>query len=297
MNQDKQVLIFGATGNAGGAAARELLRRGWRVRAVSRNPHSEAAQALAALGADVRQADMEDRASLQRVFSGQERVLSVQNWATSGIDGDIRQGKLVADVAREAGVAHLIYLSAGIGEPGTGVPHFDSKLEVESHMRDLGLPFTILRPGPFMELLTDKAFFPPLAAWGAMPKALGWDRPLPWAAVADIGTAVATMFEDPATWIGRDLRTLVSDIKSLRQCQAAFVEVTGQKPRRLPLPIGLFKRLAGEELVTMWQWMAGWADLAKLEALAAESRAACPQPLDIAGWLRASANGQNGRPA
>lgn len=106
--------------------------------AVSITPTSEKAQALAALGAEAKQADMEDRASLEAVFEGQNRVLSVQNWTTSGVEGEIRQGILVADVAAEAGVEHLVYLSAGIGEPGTGVPHFESKIEVENNMRQRG---------------------------------------------------------------------------------------------------------------------------------------------------------------
>lgn len=294
MAEEKQVLIFGATGRVGGAAARELLRRGWHVRAVSRNPDSEKARALAALGAEVKQADMEDRVSLEAVFEGQRRVLSVQNWTTSGVDGEIRQGKLVAHAAREAGVEHLVYLSAGIGERGTGVAHFESKIEVEDTMRELGVPFTILRPGPFMELMTAREFFPPLATWGVMPKVTGWDLPIPWAAVRDIGTAVANMFEDPQTWIGRDLKTLVSDIKSLRECQATFIEVTGKKPFGLPLPNGLFKRMAGEELITMWQWMADWESPTQLSALSEASREACPEPLDVASWLRLSSNGQNG---
>lgn len=108
---DKQVLIFGATGNMGGAAARELLARGWQVRAVSRNPQSEKAQALAALGAELVRADMDDRGSLDAAFDGMTRVFSVQNWSTSSVDGEIRQGKLVANAARAAGVTHLAFSS------------------------------------------------------------------------------------------------------------------------------------------------------------------------------------------
>ena len=68
MNENKQVLVFGATGNVGGAVARELLARGWSVRAVTRNPQSEKAQALAKIGAYLVQADMEDRGSLAAAF-------------------------------------------------------------------------------------------------------------------------------------------------------------------------------------------------------------------------------------
>lgn len=295
---DKHVLVFGATGNMGGAAARELLRRGWQVRAVSRSPQSEKAQALAALGAEVVQADMDDRASLETAFVGMTRVFSVQNWTTSGVAGEIRQGKLVADVAKAAGVTHLVFGSAGVGQPDTGVAHFDCKVVVERYMRDeLGLPVTVVRPGPFMELMTDKAFFPPLAAWGVMPKIVGWETPLPWTAVADIGATIANVFENPGRWIGRDI-DLISDVASMRQCQQAFKAITGKKPFGLGLPVGVFNKMAGPEMVEMWRWLADYLaandiNAAKGEMLAA-SREACPQLHSVADWLKLSRNGQGG---
>ncbi|KAA3657355.1 MAG: NAD-dependent epimerase/dehydratase family protein [Chloroflexi bacterium] len=168
MNKTKQVLILGATGNVGGAAAREMLQRNWQVRAVTRNPQSEKAQALARLGAELVQADMDDRASLDAAFDGMTRVFSVQSWGISGVDGEIRQGRKVAEAAKAAGVLHLVFGSAGVGESGTGVPHFESKVVLESYMREeLGLPTTAVRPGPFMELMSQKAFFPAMGAWGA----------------------------------------------------------------------------------------------------------------------------------
>ncbi|HSM26031.1 MAG TPA: NmrA family NAD(P)-binding protein, partial [Anaerolineaceae bacterium] len=97
MNEKKQALIFGATGNIGGATTRELLKRDWNVRAVTRNPSSEKALELARLGANVVQANMDDPTSLNNVFEGMTKVMSVQNWSVSGVDGEIRQAKLVAN--------------------------------------------------------------------------------------------------------------------------------------------------------------------------------------------------------
>lgn len=291
---DKHVLIFGATGHIGGAATRELLKRGWQVRAVTRNPQSEKAQALAALGAQVVQADMDDRASLEAAFDGMTRVFSVQNWATSGVEGEIRQGKHVADAAKAAGVTHLVFGSAGVGQPDTGVPHFDCKIVVERYMRDeLGLPVTVVRPGPFMELMTDKAFFPMMAAWGTMPKVVGWEAPLPWTAVADIGTAIANIFDNPNRWIGRDVN-LISDVKSMRACQTIFKTTLGKKPFGLPLPLALFSKMAGPEFVLMWRWLADFLatnSIDDLQELVTASRAVCPQPHSVESWLKFSQNG------
>ena len=198
-------MVFGSTGNIGGAAARELLKRGWHVRGVTRSPESEKAHILAELGVEVVRGDMEDREALERVFAGIKHVLSVQSWTQSGVDGEIRQGKLVADASHAAGVEHLVYASAGTGDAETGVPHFDCKLKVEAYMRELGLPFTIVRPTPFMELMSEKEFFPALGTWGAEPKVVGWELPIPWVAVHDLGKAVASIFDAPERWIGHDI--------------------------------------------------------------------------------------------
>lgn len=295
MSNTKRVLILGATGNIGGAAARELLRRGWQVRAVTRSPQSATAQALATLGAEIVQADMEDRASLDAAFAGMKQVFSVQNWTTSGVAGEIRQGKLVADAAKAAGVAHLVFGSAGVGEADTGVPHFDCKMVVEKYMRvELGLPTTAVRPGPFMELMTDKAFFPPLAAWGVMPRIVGWEMPLPWTAVADIGTTIANVFDNPDKWIGRDIN-LISDVASMRDCQQIFKATTGKKPFGLPLPVAVFNKMAGPEMVVMWHWLADYLavnEIGRLKTDVAAAREVCPDLHSVADWLKQSRNGQ-----
>ncbi len=287
MKQNKQVLVFGATGNMGGATARELLRRGWRVRAVSRDPGSEKAAALASLGAEVVQGDMEDRASLEAAFDGIRRVFSVQNWTISGTEGEIRQGKLVAEAAQSAGVEHLVYGSAGSGDPDTGVPHFDAKLVVEAYMRQLGLPFTIIRPVPFMELLSEKEFYPALAAWGAQPKVLGWDLPIPWVAVRDLGLAIVEFFQNPGSWVGREV-VLAGDVKSLAECRDTFESKAGKKPTRIPLPLWLFRRMAGDEFVLMWRWMASWISQQgpeQLWELVERSRALNAALLGVDEWL------------
>lgn len=293
----RNVLVFGATGNVGGAVAREMLRRGWHVRAVTRSPQGDKARLLAGQGAEIVQADMDDRASLEIAVDGMERVFSVQNWMTGGVDGEIRQGKQVADVAKAAQVKHLVYGSAGIGVAGTGIPHFESKVIVETYMRDMGLPVTAVRPGPFMELMTDKAFFPALATWGAMPKIVGLEMPVPWVAVHDIGVAIANIFESPAGWIGRSVN-LYGDVQSLADCRSAFAQVTGKRPRGIPLPLALFQKMAGPEMIQMWRWMVAWSGnggLEQLESDLAESHTLHPDALTVEQWLLFRRNGHGER--
>jgi uncharacterized protein YbjT (DUF2867 family) len=190
---NRLITVTGATGRQGRAVTRALLADHWRVRALTRNPDSEKARALSASGAEVIQGNMEDRQSLEFAFEGAYGVYSVQNPMISGLDAEIRQGKLVADAAKAANVHHLVYGSAGMGER-TGVGSWDSKLEVEAHMKALGIPLTILRPMAFMELMTDKGYYPAVSTWHLMPKLMGSTRPGPWLSTNDLGVIAAQAF-------------------------------------------------------------------------------------------------------
>src|SRR5919201_662842 len=111
----KTVVVTGATGLQGGAVTRHLLKDGWHVRALTRNAASKQARSLAASGAEVVQGDMGEAVSLRPVFAGAYGVYSVQNPFISGPEAEVRQGKTVADIAKESDVQHLVYGSAGIG--------------------------------------------------------------------------------------------------------------------------------------------------------------------------------------
>ena len=247
------IVIFGATGRQGGAVARRLLADGRTVHAVTRSPHSAAARALAAAGAEVVRADMEDPASLDAALAGADGVYSVQNTFTHGAEAEVRQGRNVADAAARAGVRHVVYGSAGTGDADTAIASWNSKLEIEAHMRSLGLALTVLRPMAFMELMTDKAFYPPVSTWHVMPKLLGGSTAVPWTAVDDLAAVAAAAFADPQRFAGRDL-ALASDLRSIDECREIHRDLFGRRPRRLPMPVWLFERVASPDLTAMWRW-------------------------------------------
>jgi uncharacterized protein YbjT (DUF2867 family) len=249
------IVVTGATGRQGGAVARQLLKDGWRVRAITRNAARPQARALAEVGAEVVQGDMAARESLVSAFNGSYGVYSVQNPMISGHEGEIRQGKNVADSAKEAGVRHLVYGSAAPGQRGTGVGAWESKLDIEAHMRQLGLPVTILRPMAFMELLTDRSFYPAASTWHVMPKLMGESRPLGWLCMEDLGIIAAKAFADPDRFVGEDVQ-LASDIQTINGCRGIYRDVVGKPPPRFPMPVWLFQRFVGTDLTTMWRWLA-----------------------------------------
>jgi uncharacterized protein YbjT (DUF2867 family) len=250
------VVVCGATGRQGGAVTRHLRADGWTVRGLTRDAGSTKARALASQGIEVVEADMGNRSSLDRAFAGAYGVYSVQNPMLSGFSAEVEQGTNVADAAKASAVRHVVYGSAGIGRR-TGVPSWDTKVAVTEHMRGLGLPLTTLRPEAFMELMTDKAYYPQVAVWHVMPKLMGADRMVPWLAVDDLGAIAARVFADPARFIGADI-PLAGDIKSIDECRAIWAEVTGRRPSSFPMPAWLFTRIAGhagKDLPIMWRWL------------------------------------------
>ena len=276
------IVVTGATGRQGGAVARRLLDDGrWHVKAVTRSAASAAARKLATDGAEVVQGDMEDRASLDAVLDGAHGVFSVQNPAVGGVEAEVRQGKNVADAAHDAGVQHVVYASVGPATSRTGVGWWDSKLEIDTHMRELGVPLTVLRPVAFMELMTDKEFYPAVSTWHLMPKLAGGSTLVPWIAVDDVAAVAAMAFAERERFVGRDL-TLAAELRSLDECRELYREMLGRRPRRFPMPVWRFERVASRELTAMWRWLAQSPPAGDSDTL----RALHPDALTVPEWLR-----------
>ena len=151
MNNTRNVLVAGATGQQGGAVVRALIARGHRVKAISRKPDSDGAKRLAAAGVEVVAGDLNDGASVARAVEGVDTMFLMGNSYEAGTEAETRQGITVADAAKAAGIGHLIYSSVGDADKKTGIPHFDSKYLVEKHIAGLGIPYTISAPVAFME--------------------------------------------------------------------------------------------------------------------------------------------------
>src|SRR5688572_6187824 len=134
------IVVTGATGLQGGAVTRHLLANNWKVRAVTRNTKSKKAKNLSDLGAEIAEGNLSDPNTLRPIFKGSYGIFSVQNPVISGVEEEINQGRNVADVARQMGVQHLIYSSAGIGVKGTGIPSWESKMVIEEYIKSLQLP-------------------------------------------------------------------------------------------------------------------------------------------------------------
>ncbi|MDG5815599.1 NmrA/HSCARG family protein [Chitinispirillales bacterium ANBcel5] len=194
--KDKTILVTGSTGHQGGAVVRHLLKDGWKVCALTRNPEKIEAKELKNLGADVVKGDLTEKASLEKLLEGVYGVFSVQQPLEHGVDSEIMQGKALADAAKKAGVKHFVYSSVGSAETKTGIPFFDSKAEIEDHIKSLDLNYTILRPVYFMENLSDPAIRDKIYD-GVLYLPLGPDVSLQLISVDDIGAFTALAFRKP----------------------------------------------------------------------------------------------------
>lgn len=249
----KVFVVTGATGRQGSAVVHHLIKHGAKVKALTRSPQSEKAKRLAALGAEVVAGDMGKLDSLRNLFEGASGVYSVQNPYTSSFAAEVQQGKNVADAAKAAGVAHIVQASAGIGKK-TGIPSWDSKLQIQEYIQSLGLPLTVLRPMTFMELITDQGFYPSISTFHLMPKLLGADKKVPWIAVDDLGAIAARVFADPGKYIGQDLK-LTSELKTINEVRAIYQEVLGKKAPHFPMPLFMFRLFTGDDLIMMWKYL------------------------------------------
>ena len=213
---DKTLLITGATGRQGGAVVRHLLPKGWKLRALTRNPESHAARTLALQGVEVVQGNLEDAASVARAAIGTYGVYSVQDFWEVGAKREIHQGKNVADAAKKASVKHFVYSSVGGAERNTDIPHWESKWEIEKHIRSLGLPTTVFRPVTFMEgYYIDQVEIGILK--GKLVDAVRPDKPYQTIATDDIGGFVALAFERPSEFIGKELEIAGSELTVSRE--------------------------------------------------------------------------------
>lgn len=261
---NKTIAVTGATGQQGGAVAQKLLADGWNVRALTRDLNKPAAQALANAGADLVPGDIDSRSELEAAFDGVYGVFSVQNFWLPGVgfDGEIQQGKNVADAAKAAGVQHLVYSSVGAAHRGMGQKHFESKWMIEQHIQSLGIPYTILRPAAFFENFNWERAVISNGIFNAMGLQPEKERQL--IAVEDIAVFVASAFSNPDEYLGKTIE-LSGDALTESQLADTFARVIG-RPVTLTMPSG-----GGwgseEEMKAMFNFFNGEAYSADIPAL------------------------------
>jgi uncharacterized protein YbjT (DUF2867 family) len=248
----KRVFVSGATGQQGGAVARHLLKQpGFAVRALTRDTTKAQAKALALAGAELLRGDLEDPSSYERALEGVYGVFSVQTFAESGFEGEVRQGKALADAAKAAGVRHFVYSSVVSADRDTGIPHFESKWQIEQHIRRMELPFTVLRPAFFMQNWHNYMREPILHE--TLPLPLSPQTPLQQISVEDIGAFAAMVFQAPSKWLGQTVQLAGDEVTMVRMADL-LTRAVGHRVAYVQVPWDRFRQNAGEEMARMYKW-------------------------------------------
>lgn len=263
----KNLLVTGATGKQGGALISALLASKaaaeFNIIAVSRNPSSPAATALASKpNVRVIKGNSNDPTSF---FT----TAGVPIWGVFGVQLPMGQGQTAAteekqgiqlvDAALKAHVKQFVYTSADRGGPKssttpTNIPHFISKFHIEKHLvakaQGTDMAYCIFRPVAFMENLTNdfpgKGF---TAAWRISLHG----KPLQLVSTQDVGWFAAQAFINPKAWEGSEL-TLASDSLTYEQACQIFEQKTGQS---MPTTYNLIARSflwAVKDMGLMFKW-------------------------------------------
>ena len=251
MPKKLNVLVTGATGKQGGHLVAELLARGHAVRALTRKPDSPAAAALAKRGVTIVTGDFEDQKGLERAARGVDTVFAMSTPYERGPETEIREGINILRAAASVGVTHLVYTSVAGADRASGIPHFDSKFEVEKEIRAARIPFTIVAPVFFMENFLADWMLAGIAK-GSIAMALPATRRLQQIAVADIARFTALVIERRGNFLGKRI-DIASDELTNATAAAAIGEVAGRNIAYTALPIDAVRQ-QNQDLARMFEW-------------------------------------------
>ncbi|KAE8148743.1 hypothetical protein BDV25DRAFT_168251 [Aspergillus avenaceus] len=247
----KVLAVFGATGNQGGSVIRSILAdpvlsKEWKIRGITRDPSKPTAAKLADQGVELVSADMSSIEQALPAVTGADAVFLVTNfWESMNRETEIAQGKAVTDACKQAGVKHLIFSSLrNVTEISNGrlpnVSHFDGKAEIESYIRQSGVPATFVLAGLYMG-----NFFQFFNKQGDT-YTLAWPVDLDKAQVPlfdvvnDTGKFVKAAIKHYPTALNQRILA-ATDYYTPRRIVEEFSQVTGYKVQAMQIPVDVFK--------------------------------------------------------
>lgn len=253
MSQKRIIAVVGATGAQGGGLARAILAdQGgpFALRAITRNPGSDKAKALAQAGAEVVAADTDDPSSLPAAFRGAECAYCVTNyWEHFDANREIAQAKALASSIKAAGVKHAIWSTLEDTRKWIPledqrmptlhgqykVPHFDTKGQSDQYFVESGVPTTLMLTSFYWDNLISLGMGPKKGADGKYTFVLPMgDRKLPGIAVEDIGRCAYGIFKRGAELAGKRVGIAgghLTGAEMAAQMSAAFkVEISYVSP-------------------------------------------------------------------
>jgi uncharacterized protein YbjT (DUF2867 family) len=243
----KIITIFGGTGAQGGGLARAILNdksSEFAARVITRHPESEKARALAAMGAEVTAADIDDKASLKRALEGAYGAYCVTfYWEHYDPEREYAEARNMAEATKEAGLQHVIWStledtrkSVPLDDdrmPTLGgkykVPHFDSKGAADQLFIDLGVPVTFLRASFYWDNFIYFGSGPKKAPDGKLYITFPLDdKKMAGIASEDIGKCAYGIFKKGKELIGRTIG-IAGEHLSGNEMASALSKALGQE--------------------------------------------------------------------
>jgi uncharacterized protein YbjT (DUF2867 family) len=306
MTDTKMIAVLGATGAQGGGLARSILddpEGGFRVRAITRNPDSAKARALADAGAEVVRADLDDVESLTAAFSGCHGAFCVTNfWEHFSPEKEAAQAKNLAAAAQAAGLRHVIWSTLEDVRKWIPldddrmptlmerykVPHFDAKGASDHFFTDAGVPTTFLLASFYWDNLLHFGMEPQRGEDGSLVFALPMgDAPLPGIAAEDIGKCAYGIFVGGDEYVGQTIG-VSGEHRTGADMAAALSETLGEPVRHYAVPFDTYRALGfpgAEDLGNMFQFHHDFKDDFVARRDVGISRALNPELLDFRAWL------------
>ena len=252
MTDNKTIFVTGGTGNQGGAVVRNLADQGFKIVALTRNPASAKGQILKNLNIQVVKGDLNNVDTYREYLKDVYGIFSVQTFE-NGVEKEINQGITLATLAKEFDVKHFLYSSVFGAHLNTGVPHIESKSKIENHIKQIGLPFTIIRPTSLFENFlipqVKKAILK-----GKLVQPINKNTVLQYVAAEDIGKAVAKIFKHSENYLGRTI-PLATEQLSTQEVADKFSTVLNKKIEYEKLPVLIIRLFLGKNLYKMFRWM------------------------------------------
>jgi uncharacterized protein YbjT (DUF2867 family) len=283
MTNNKTIFVTGGTGNQGGAVAKNLVEQGFTVKVLTRNPASAKAGNLKKMNIELVKGDLNNAATYREHLKDVYGIFSVQTFE-DGVEKEIKQGITLATVAKEFGVKHFLYSSVYGADLHTGVAHIESKFKIENHIKEIGLPFTIIRPTSLFE-----NFLIPQVKKGILKGKLvqpvNKNTVLQYIAAADIGKVAATIFRDSEMYFGKTI-PLATEQMDTGEVAHTFSAVLNKKIEYSKLPVLVTRLFLGKNLYDMFKWMNEKSAFRKEDVDATNKE--FPNPLSLSAWIESN---------
>jgi uncharacterized protein YbjT (DUF2867 family) len=227
--------------------------------------------------------NLNDATSLARALEGVDGVFLMTDFWEHGYGGEVRHGRNMIEAAEAAGVKHVVYSSVASADRNTGIPHFDSKHDVEQLLARSGLSWTVIRPVSFME--NWRGIPEPIAA-GVFATPLRPEATLQYVSVTDIGRFAAMALEDPEAWRGRAIDIAGSSL-TVDEQRALFERLLDRPVELRPIPWSDYEARSGSEMTVMMRWF----DRVGYDVDVPALRADYPWMVEFEDYLRRSVSG------